>query len=158
MPIVVTCPGCSTTLKAPDNAAGRRLKCPKCTSAIDVPAPAPPEEIVEDLPAGAIQEEPAAPMPAHATPQERAPAPPPGQISRQTVGLIAIGGAGALGIHKFILGKNQAGLIMLLVGLLGCGIGFFVMLAIGMMEGIAYLRMSDEEFYATYVAGEKAWM
>ncbi len=67
MPIVVTCPSCSATLKAPDNAAGRKLKCPKCTSVIEVPAAAPPpvvqEEIVEDLPASAIQAA-DAPMPA----------------------------------------------------------------------------------------------
>src|SRR5581483_5741728 len=38
MPIVITCPSCSTTLKAPDTAAGKKVKCPKCTSAISVPA------------------------------------------------------------------------------------------------------------------------
>jgi hypothetical protein len=38
MPILVTCPKCSTKLNAPDTAAGRQVKCPKCTSALTVPA------------------------------------------------------------------------------------------------------------------------
>lgn len=34
MPIPVTCSSCGTKLKAPDNAAGRKLKCPKCSTPI----------------------------------------------------------------------------------------------------------------------------
>lgn len=37
MPIALTCPTCSTKLKAPDAAAGRKLKCPKCAAVIAVP-------------------------------------------------------------------------------------------------------------------------
>jgi hypothetical protein len=36
MPISVACPGCSTKFKAPDAAAGKRIKCPKCGGAIAV--------------------------------------------------------------------------------------------------------------------------
>lgn len=64
---------------------------------------------------------------------------------------------GALGIHKFVLGYNTEGLIMLLVSLLTCGILAPVMSIIGLIEGIIYLTKSDEEFYRTYIAGKKGW-
>src|SRR5262245_12569458 len=38
MPIPVSCPSCGTGLKAPDTAAGRRVKCPKCATPFAVPA------------------------------------------------------------------------------------------------------------------------
>jgi TM2 domain-containing membrane protein YozV len=64
---------------------------------------------------------------------------------------------GAFGIHKFILGYSQEGIIMLLVTLLTCGIGGFVMSIIGLIEGIMYLTKSDSEFNAIYIAGKKGW-
>lgn len=64
---------------------------------------------------------------------------------------------GALGIHKFILGMTNAGIIMLLVSLLTCGIGGAVMHVFGIIEGIIYLTKSDEEFYQTYMVQKKAW-
>lgn len=53
MPIAVQCPGCNAKLNAPDAAAGKRLKCPKCAGTITVPAPAPSFEVVDepDVPA-----------------------------------------------------------------------------------------------------------
>ncbi len=41
MPIAIVCPSCGSKIKAPDNAAGRRAKCPKCASPVDVPAQPP---------------------------------------------------------------------------------------------------------------------
>jgi TM2 domain-containing membrane protein YozV len=64
---------------------------------------------------------------------------------------------GSLGIHKFILGLTEAGLVMLLVSLLTCGPGFVVMWVIGIVEGIIYLTRSDAEFYQTYVVEKKGW-
>jgi TM2 domain-containing membrane protein YozV len=68
---------------------------------------------------------------------------------------------GSLGIHKFILGYTGAGLIMLLVtiigGVLTCGVAAGVMHIIGLIEGIIYLCKSDEEFVRTYVDGRKEW-
>ena len=64
---------------------------------------------------------------------------------------------GGLGIHKFILGYTNAGIIMLLVCLLTCGIGGVVTSVIGLVEGIIYLTKSDEDFYETYVVGKKEW-
>ncbi|WP_024769903.1 TM2 domain-containing protein [Aquimarina macrocephali] len=67
---------------------------------------------------------------------------------------------GWLGIHKFILGYNKEGIIMLICGLLGfftCGITSSISGIIGLIEGIMYLVKSDEEFYQTYQAGKKPW-
>jgi TM2 domain-containing membrane protein YozV len=63
----------------------------------------------------------------------------------------------SLGIHKFYLGMTGAGLTMLLVTVLTCGIGGMVMGVIGIIEGIIYLTKSDEDFYQTYVVEQKAW-
>ncbi|UOB16177.1 TM2 domain-containing protein [Abyssalbus ytuae] len=68
---------------------------------------------------------------------------------------------GALGIHKFILGYNKEGIIMLLItvvlGFLTCGIGASAMGIVGLIEGIIYLTKSDAEFYNTYQVGKKPW-
>ena len=64
---------------------------------------------------------------------------------------------GSLGIHKFILGYTGAGLIMLLVSVLSCGILAGVMHIIGLIEGIIYLTKPDEDFVRTYVDGRKEW-
>lgn len=64
---------------------------------------------------------------------------------------------GPLGVHKFILGYQTEGVIMLLVSLLSCGMLAIVMQVIGIVEGIMYLTKSDEEFVRTYVEGRKGW-
>ena len=47
MAIQVTCPSCKSKFNAPDAAAGKRTKCPKCAGVIQIPMPAPAEEILE---------------------------------------------------------------------------------------------------------------
>ena len=64
---------------------------------------------------------------------------------------------GGLGIHKFILGYTGAGLIMLLITILTCGILWPVFHIIGIAEGIIYLCKSDDEFVRTYVDGRREW-
>ncbi|NKI30833.1 TM2 domain-containing protein [Croceivirga thetidis] len=72
---------------------------------------------------------------------------------------------GSLGIHKFILGYQKEGFIMLGVTLLGYATSCIVVGAfffwipglIGLIEGIIYLTKSDEEFYNTYQVGKKPW-
>ncbi len=68
---------------------------------------------------------------------------------------------GALGIHKFILGYNKEGIIILVItlilGIATCGIAGWVMSILGLIEGIIYLTKSDEEFYNTYQVGKKPW-
>ncbi|WP_299761282.1 NINE protein [uncultured Dokdonia sp.] len=83
---------------------------------------------------------------------------------KMLAGLLAIF-LGSLGIHKFILGYQKEGIIMLVITVIGIvlsciGIGVFVVWAmslVGLIEGIMYLTKSDEEFYNTYQAGKKPW-
>jgi hypothetical protein len=37
MPKIVQCSGCGAKLKAPENSAGKKIRCPKCRAVIDVP-------------------------------------------------------------------------------------------------------------------------
>ena len=64
---------------------------------------------------------------------------------------------GAFGVHKFILGYTKAAVIMLVVSLLTCGVGYFVFQVIGIIEGIIYLTKSNAEFEAEYLDGQKDW-
>jgi TM2 domain-containing membrane protein YozV len=64
---------------------------------------------------------------------------------------------GGLGVHKFILGYTGAGLIMLLITILTCGIFWPVFHIIGIVEGIIYLCKSDDEFVRLYVDGRREW-
>ena len=64
---------------------------------------------------------------------------------------------GGLGVHKFILGYTGAGLVMLLITLLTCGVAYPVMHVIGLIEGIVYLCKPDEEFVRVYVDGRREW-
>ncbi|OUR94012.1 hypothetical protein A9Q87_04405 [Flavobacteriales bacterium 34_180_T64] len=67
---------------------------------------------------------------------------------------------GWLGVHKFVLGYNKEGAILLVLGILGfftCGITSAISGIIGLVEGIIYLTKSDEEFFNTYQSGQKPW-
>lgn len=72
---------------------------------------------------------------------------------------------GHLGIHKFVLGYNNEGIIMLVLGLLGYVtacliIGYFILLAmgiIGLIEGLIYLTRTDQDFFNTYIKNRKPW-
>ena len=61
------------------------------------------------------------------------------------------------GIHKFYLGYTTAGIIMLVVSIVSCGFVAPIISIIGLIEGILYLTKSDEEFYRTYIAGQRPW-
>ncbi|HEV2318573.1 MAG TPA: NINE protein [Verrucomicrobiae bacterium] len=64
---------------------------------------------------------------------------------------------GGLGIHKFILGYTGAGLIMLLVSILTCGVLWPILHIIAIVEGIIYLCKTDDDFVRTYVDGRREW-
>lgn len=64
---------------------------------------------------------------------------------------------GSFGIHKFILGYNQEGIILLLVSVLTCGFGAAITGIIGIVEGVIYLMKTDEEFYNLYLNGKQPW-
>jgi len=78
------------------------------------------------------------------------------QSKRIVAGIIAII-FGSLGIHKFILGYQKEGIIMLVVSLLSFGFLAGLVALVGLIEGIIYLTKSDEEFYQTYQIGRKPW-
>ena len=64
---------------------------------------------------------------------------------------------GSFGVHKFVLGYNKAGIIMLVISVATCGFGAIVMGTIGLIEGIIYLTKTPEEFKTLYLENEKAW-
>ena len=87
-----------------------------------------------------------------------------GDNKKILAGLLAIF-LGWAGIHKFILGYQKEGIIMLVLTVIGfalscIGIGFFITWAvgiIGLVEGIIYLTKTDEDFYNTYQVGKRPW-
>ncbi len=87
-----------------------------------------------------------------------------GENKKILAGILAII-LGSLGVHKFILGYQKEGFILLGVTLVGyattcIAIGaffFWIPGLIGLIEGIIYLTKSDEEFYNTYQVGKKPW-
>lgn len=68
---------------------------------------------------------------------------------------------GSLGVHKFYLGYNTAGFIMLgvaiLGGLLSFGIATSIVWLIGLIEGIIYLVKNQAEFERAYVFSKREW-
>lgn len=64
---------------------------------------------------------------------------------------------GALGVHKFVLGYQTEGLIMLLVTVLTCFFASPIIGVIGLVEGIIYLTKTDEEFLETYMINRRGW-
>jgi TM2 domain-containing membrane protein YozV/uncharacterized protein YjbJ (UPF0337 family) len=75
-----------------------------------------------------------------------------GENKKLIAGILAIV-IGSLGIHKFILGYTQEGIIQIIITVVTCGLGGII----GLIEGIIYLTKSDEEFYQTYQVGKKGW-
>ncbi len=90
--------------------------------------------------------------------------PVPGADKKVLAGILAIL-FGQFGVHKFILGYQKEGFIMLACTIVGyvtiCfGIGVFICSAmgiIGVVEGIIYLTKSDQDFVNTYIVGKKPW-
>jgi TM2 domain-containing membrane protein YozV len=88
-----------------------------------------------------------------------------GDNKKLIAGILAII-LGSLGIHKFILGYQKEGLILLgitvasylLMCFFGLGLLFvWIPGVIGLIEGIIYLTKTDAEFYNTYQVGKKPW-
>lgn len=87
-----------------------------------------------------------------------------GEKSKVAAGLLGIF-LGGLGIHKFYLGYNTAGIIMLATTIVSsclalAVVGLFTVWipgTIGLIEGIIYLTKSDSEFYNCYVTRKREW-
>lgn len=70
----------------------------------------------------------------------------PSGSSRGVAALLALL-LGTLGIHYFYLGKTTAGIIMLVLSILSCGITS----VLGLAQGIYMLVINNMEFYNKYV-------
>ena len=82
----------------------------------------------------------------------------PPEKNRLTAGILALL-VGGFGVHKFYLGYNNQGVILLLMSTLGMILVFplFASAIIALSEAIIYLTSSDQKFYDTYEANQKLW-
>ena len=80
--------------------------------------------------------------------------------SHVTAGLLAIF-LGAFGVHKFYLGYNQVGFVMLAVTVIGSiltfGLASAVIWVIAIVEGLVYLTRPQAVFDGLYVRGRREW-
>jgi TM2 domain-containing membrane protein YozV len=143
------CYGCAANIDS------RAEICPHCgVRQQGPPNPYPEQQYPE-------QQYPEQQYPQQQYPQQQYPAPVDPALQRAVGNKTAAGICGILigflGIHKFLLGFTNAGVVMLLVSLLTCGFGLVPMAIIGLIEGIIYLTKSDQEFYQIYVVQKKEW-
>ncbi|MEW5677481.1 TM2 domain-containing protein [Flavobacterium enshiense] len=88
----------------------------------------------------------------------------PQENKKVVAGVLAIL-LGSIGVHKFVLGYNTEGFILLGITLFSyltmCFIigAFLVWIPgfIGLIEGIIYLTKSDQEFYEIYQVNKRPW-
>ncbi len=82
------------------------------------------------------------------------------QKDHVAAGLLAIF-LGLFGVHKFYLGCNNAGFIMLAVSIIGgivtLGLAAAVIWLIAIIEGIIYLTKSQTDFDRLYVLNRRDW-
>ena len=82
------------------------------------------------------------------------------QKDHVSAGLLAVF-LGLFGVHKFYLGCNRAGFIMLAVSIIGgivtFGLAAAVIWVIAIIEGLTYLTKSQTEFDRTYVLNQRDW-
>ena len=144
----VACPHCQTRLSIHPSQSGLAITCPKCRGNFQTPLPIASLGIASNV--GTYS----APSAVQVFASKK--------IAAGICGILL----GGLGIHKFILGLNNAAVIMLVVWLVGiitsgCLIvpiaASIAMNIIGLIEGIIYLTKSDEEFYQTYAIKKREW-
>lgn len=147
----INCPHCQAVLTVHPSQAGLVADCPKCTGKFHVPVPMAKPATSGNRFQSAIDD---SIRQASETSSKKA-----------TAGILAIV-LGGLGIHKFYLGLNNPGLIMLAISLSGivftpCLLfpvfGPMIMSIIGLIEGVIYLTKSDEGFYTDYIVDKKEW-
>lgn len=93
---------------------------------------------------------------------------PPQQENKKVLAGILALLFGGLGVHKFVLGYNTEGILILVAnfviipifGFATCGLGWFLYVftyIFPFVEGIIYLTKTDEEFYQTYQVNKRPW-
>tara|TARA_Y100000746_G_scaffold71859_1_gene59860 strand:- start:674 stop:1189 length:516 start_codon:yes stop_codon:yes gene_type:complete len=79
---------------------------------------------------------------------------------RTSTGILAII-FGEFGVHKFMLGYNAEGFILLAVSIFGgiitCGLALIVTAIIAIIEGIIILNKTPEEFKRLYIDKKTGW-
>jgi TM2 domain-containing membrane protein YozV len=154
----IACPFCNTHIDVDPRLGGTETNCSNCQGRFQIPVP--PASIEK-----AYTPPPEPVYGAHVSLGPNSPAVRDFANKKIAAGICGIL-LGALGIHKFVLGLNTAGTIMLATYLvcffLACLIGIpilgcFAVQVIGLIEGILYLTKSDEEFYQTYAIERKEW-
>ena len=90
-----------------------------------------------------------------ATPETRVPVPPKSKFAAAAFAFFL----GALGAHKFYMGKTGAGLTMLLVTVFGgiLVLPAMIMALIALVECVIYLTIPHEDFDIRYVRGDRSW-
>jgi TM2 domain-containing membrane protein YozV len=149
----VACPHCQLPLSVHPSQAGTVVACPQCEGNFQVPVPT--------AYSGAALAGSGQTYGAYAGPSE---------VQQFASKKIAAGICGillgGLGVHKFVLGFNTAGTIMLVISVVGIVLGAclvipalasMAMSVIGLVEGIIYLTKSDHEFYQIYAVQKKEW-
>ena len=144
----VTCPHCQALLSVDPSQAGEVTTCPECGGRFQIPVPA--------AHAGPGSHYTTSALPPHVQAFASK------KIAAGICGIVL----GGLGIHKFILGLNTSGIIMLVLSIAGvvtapCLVfpifATIAMNVIGIVEGIIYLTKTDEDFYQTYAIQKKDW-
>jgi TM2 domain-containing membrane protein YozV len=148
----VACPHCQSTVQVDDQLAGLTSRCPLCSGEFRVPPAG------AGLPPGTGAAFGSAGLAGQAAPVGGLPHTPLSTVAvaRLSLGVVAIT-LGAFGVHKFILGRNLEGLIMLFCTLLSCFAISPIIWIIGIVEGIIYMIKSDREFEQDYLIGAKGW-
>jgi TM2 domain-containing membrane protein YozV/DNA-directed RNA polymerase subunit RPC12/RpoP len=169
----IACPYCRLHLDVDPNQGGKEMNCPSCDGRFQVPLPLaePMTALGQQRSSSGESENPYAKYDGVAASGNQA-----GWTTQQqaikdfankkiAAGICGIL-LGALGIHKFVLGFNSAGAIMLsayLLCLFGTClifvplVGVFAIQVIGIVEGVLYLTKSDEEFYQAYAIERREW-
>ncbi|MDC7996572.1 TM2 domain-containing protein [Gilvibacter sediminis] len=79
---------------------------------------------------------------------------------RVLAGILAIV-IGGFGLHKFVLGYNKEGIMLLagtfILGIITFGLFAWAIWVVTLVEGIIYLTKSDAEFYHTYQENKRPW-
>lgn len=127
------CPNCGSPLN------DEMKFCAKCGTPVQADGQPPAPSLTKSPPQQNY------PQPQNYPPQQNYNAPPVrhGRKDKTTAGILGIL-LGGLGVHKFYLGNTTMGVIYLLT----CWT--FIPGIIGLIEGIKYLTMSQEEFDAKY--------
>lgn len=101
MSLLVACPSCKGQCQAPDNAAGRKVRCPRCGAVLDVPAPASPPQ-ARPAPSPVPSSVPVTPLALRPKPSAAGESPLQGNRVPQRVWLLAAGG-GALAVTTIVI-------------------------------------------------------